>query len=101
MNITEMKAYQDKVKAQLQESKALLSGMEAHAKGKLAQAEIDAIHRLTAKREEIEKKVHHDLKPGAEVAIATKVKADIDAEVAKFKTSLEQLSAKVKAQLAA
>jgi ribosomal protein L7/L12 len=49
MNIAEIKAYQAKVGAQLQEAKALLNGFEAHAKGKLAQSEIDTISSLKAK----------------------------------------------------
>jgi predicted RNase H-like nuclease (RuvC/YqgF family) len=98
MNIAEIKAYQDKVNAQLQEAKALLDGFEAHSRGKLAQSEIDAISRLKAKNQEIDKKLHHDLKAAGEVAIAAKVKADIDAEMAKFKTSVDQLAAKFKSQ---
>jgi hypothetical protein len=101
MNIAEIKAYQEKVNAQLREAKASLEGIEAHAKGKLAQSEIDAISRLKAKHQEIEKKVHHDLKTGGEVAVAAKVKSSIDAEITKFKTSLDQLAAKVKSQPAA
>lgn len=101
MNIAEVKAYQEKVNAQLQQAKAVLNGLEAHAKGKLAQSEIDAINRLKAKHQEIEKKVHHDLKTAGEVAVAAKVKTDIDSEVAKFKASLDQLSAKVNKQPAA
>ena len=98
MNIAEIKAYQDKIGAQLQEAKALLNGFEAHAKGKMAQSEIEAITRLKAKNQEIDKKLHHDLKTAGEVAVAAKVKADIDAEVAKFKTSVDQLAAKFKSQ---
>ena len=79
MNIAEIKAYQAKIDAQLHEAKALLNGFEAHAKGKLAQSEIDAISRLKAKHQEIEKKVHLDLKTAGEVAVAAKVKSDIDA----------------------
>ena len=101
MNIAEVKAYQEKVNAQLQQAKAVLNGLEAHAKGKLAQSEIDAINRLKAKHQEIEKKVHHDLKTAGEVAVAAKVKTNIDSEVAKFKASLDQLSAKVNKQPAA
>ena len=101
MNLAEIKAYQEKVNAELQEAKAVLNGLEAHAKGKLAQSEIDAINRLKAKHQEIEKKVHHDLKTAGEVAVAAKVKTDIDSEVAKFKASLDQLSAKVNKQPAA
>jgi hypothetical protein len=101
MNIAEIKAYQEKINAQLQEAKAVLNGLEAHAKGKLAQSEIDAITHLKAKNQEIEKKLHQDLKVGAEVAVAAKAKSNIDAEVTKFKTSLDQLSAKIKSQSAA
>lgn len=96
MNIAEAKAYQAKVKAQLHEAKALLDGFEAHAKGKLAQSEIDTISRLKAKHQEIEKKVHHDLKTTGEVALAAKVKSDMDAELAKFETSVAELSARAK-----
>jgi hypothetical protein len=101
MNIAEIKAYQEKINAQLQETKAVLNGLEAHAKGKLAQSEIDAIARLKAKHQEIEKKVHQDLKTAGEVTVAAKIKSDLDAEVSKFKSSLDQLSAKVKSQSAA
>ena len=101
MNIAEIKAYQAKIDAQLHEAKALLNGFEAHAKGKLAQSEIDAISRLKAKHQEIDKKVHQDLKVTGEVAVAAKVKSDIDAEITKFKASLDQLAAKVKSQPAA
>ena len=98
MNIAEIKAYQSKIGAQLNEAKALLNGFEAHAKGKLAQSELDTISRLKAKHQEIDKKVHQDLKTTGEVAVAAKVKSDIDAEIAKFKTSLDQLAAKAKSQ---
>ena len=101
MNIAEIKVYQEKINAQLQEAKAVLNGLEAHAKGKLAQSEIDAIARLKAKHQEIEKKVHQDLKTAGEVTVAAKIKSDLDAEVSKFKSSLDQLSAKVKSQSAA
>ena len=101
MNTIEIKAYQQKISAQLQEAKAVLNGVEAHAKGKLAQSEIDAINRLKAKQQEIEKKVHHDLKVAEAATLAAKVKSDIDAEITKFKASVDQLSAKVKSQPAA
>jgi hypothetical protein len=101
MNIAEIKAYQEKINAQLQEAKAVLKGFEAHAKGKLAQSEIDTIARLKAKNQEIEKKVHQDLKTTGEVAVAAKIKSDIDTEMTKFKASVDLLSAKVKSQSAA
>jgi uncharacterized metal-binding protein len=98
MNIVEVKAYEQKINAQLHEAKALLDGFEAHAKGKLAQSEIDAISHLKTKHQEIEKKVHHDLKTAGAVAVAAKVKSDIDAEITKFKASVDQLAAKVRSQ---
>jgi hypothetical protein len=101
MNIAEIKAYQEKIGAQLQEAKAVLNGVEAHAKGKLAQSDIDSINRLKAKHQEIEKKVHQDLKTAGEVAVAAKIKSDIDAEMPKLKAAVDQLSAKVKSQPAA
>ena len=101
MNVAEVKAYQDKVNAQLHEAKALLEGFEAHAKGKLAQSQIDVISRLKTKHQEIEKKAQHDLKTTGEVAIAAKTKSDIDAEIAKLRDSITQLAAKAKSQSAA
>ena len=101
MNGAEIKAYQEKVNAQLQEAKAALNGFEACAKGKLAQSEIDTIARLKAKNQEIDTKVHQDLKVTGEVTLAAKIKSDIDAEMAKFKASLNQLNAKLKSQPAA
>jgi len=101
MNIAEVKAYQEKINAQLQAARAVLNGVEAHAQGKLAQSEIDTLNHLKTKHQEIEKKVHHDLKTAGEVAIAAKVKSDIDAEVTKFKAAVDQLSQKVKSQPAA
>lgn len=101
MNVAEIKAYQEKIGAQLQEAKAVLNGVEAHAKGKLAQSEIDSINRLKAKHQEIDKKVHHDLKVAGEVTLAAKIKSDIDAEMPQFKAAVDQLSAKVKSQPAA
>jgi hypothetical protein len=85
----------------LQKAKAVLNGFEAHAKGKLAQSEIDTINRLKAKNQEIEKNVHQNLKAAGEVAVAAKIKTDIDAEMSQFKASLDQLSAKIKSQSAA
>ena len=98
MTIEEVKAYRKKIAAQLHEAKALLAGVEAHAQGKLAQSEIDTISHLKSKHEEIDKKVHEDLKEEGKIAVAAKVKSDIDAEITKFKASLDQLAAKTKAQ---
>ena len=98
MTIEEVKAYRKKVVAQLHEAKALLNGVEAHAQGKLAQSEIDTISHLKTKHQEIEGKVHDDLKEDGKVAIAAKVKSDIDAELTKLKASLDHLAAKTKSE---
>jgi hypothetical protein len=96
VNIAEIKAYQEKVNAQLHETKAVLDGIEAHAQGKLAQSEIDTIARLKAKSHEIHDKVHKDLKVAGGAVLAAKAKSDFDAEVTKFKAAVNELSAKSK-----
>lgn len=101
MNGAEIKAYQEKVAAQLQEAKAVLNSFEARAKGKLAQSEINTIAQLKAKNQEIDTKVRQDLKVTGEVTLVAKIKSDIDAEMAKFKASLDQLNSKLKSQPAA
>jgi len=94
MSTPDTKAYEQKVSAQLQQTKAQLGELEAHAKGKMAQAEIDTINRLKSKHQEIDKK-RQDLKTASD-AKAGQVKAEIDADVAKLKTSLADLSMKLK-----
>ena len=92
-NIT-IKAYEEKISALLQQVKAQLGEFEAHAKGKMAQAEIDTISRLKTKHQEIEKK-RQDLKTTGEAKVE-QVKAEIDAELAKLKTSVADLATKLK-----
>jgi len=93
-----IKAFEDKISAQLQEAKSQIDGIGAHAKGKLAQVEIDAINSLKVKRQEIDKK-RQELKTSSD-AKATQIKAEIEADMAKFKASLDQFGAKVKSQSA-
>jgi hypothetical protein len=93
-----IKAFEEKVNAQLQEAKAKIDEIEAHAKGKLAQAEIEAIKTFNVRRQEIEKK-RQDLKTVGE-AKAAQVRAEIESDIAKLKASLDQFSAKVKSQAA-
>jgi vacuolar-type H+-ATPase subunit H len=93
-----IKAFEEKLSAQLQEAKSQIDGIEARAKGKMAQAEIDAISGLKTQRQEIEKK-RQDLKTSGE-AKAAQLKSEIEADMAKFKTSLDQLGTKVKSQAA-
>ncbi len=91
-----LKAYEEKIGAQLQQAKAQLEEFEARAKGKAAQAEIDTINQLKVKKQEIEKK-HQDLKTSGDAKVE-QVKAEIDTEMAKFKASLEQLATKLKSE---
>jgi hypothetical protein len=91
-----IKAFEDKVNAQLQDAKAKLEGIEAQAKGKMAQAEIDALNGLKTKRQAIDKK-RQDLKVSGKAKEA-KIKADIEADMTKFKASLDQLGTKFKSQ---
>ena len=93
-----IKAFEEKVNAQLQEAKAKIDEIEAQAKGKVAQAEIDAIKGFHAKRQEIEKK-RHELKTVGETKVAH-VRAEIESDIAKLKTSVDQFSNKVKSQVA-
>src|SRR4030095_8654011 len=88
-----LKAYEDKVRAQLQEGKAKLDQLNAKAKEKQAQAELDVVGRLNATKQNIEKKLQ-DLKTTADVQGA-RAKADIDADVASFKSSINELAGKI------
>jgi uncharacterized protein YukE len=91
-----IKAYEEKINAQLQQAKAQLGELQARAKGKAAQAEIDTISRLKTKHEEIEKK-RRALKTVGDAKVG-EVKAEIDAEVARLKASLAELGMKLKVE---
>ena len=91
-----MKAYEEKISAQLQQAKAQLGEFEARARGKMAQAEIDTINYLKAKHQEIDKK-RQELKTVADAKV-DQFKAEIDAEVAKLKTSLAELATRLKVE---
>jgi len=70
--------------------------LEASAKSKMAQAEIDTINHLKTKQQEIDKK-RQDLKTTGEAKVE-QIKTEIDAEVAKLKTSLAELATKLKVE---
>jgi len=91
-----VKAYQDKISAEVQESKARLQQVEAKAKEKKAQADIATIKTLRTAQEYIDRKVA-DLKT-THAANMSRAKADIDADVATFKASVDRLTASVKGQ---
>src|SRR6266542_3940167 len=87
-----LKAFEDKVKAQLAEGKAQLDLAEAKAKEKKAQAEIAVIGGLQKAKLDIDHRLQ-DLKTTHETHVA-RAKAEIDADVAKFKTSVGEIAAK-------
>jgi hypothetical protein len=86
-----LKAFEDKVTVQVQEGKAKLEQLEAKAKEKGAQSELHAINSLKDTRENIHRKVE-DLKKTHENHMA-RAQTAIDADVAAFKTRIEELSA--------
>ena len=88
------KAYEDKIKADLQQAKDQLAEFEARAKGKMAQAEINTVNHLKTRHEEIEKK-RQALKTTGEAKME-QTKAEIDGEIANLRTSLADLSKKLR-----
>jgi Tfp pilus assembly protein PilE len=96
MSVTEVKAHEEKISAQLHEAKALLEEFEAHARKNKAQAEIEKITGLKTKQQEIEKKLQQLAKTGIAAKAAVQIKADIEAEVAKLKTSLGEIATRIK-----
>lgn len=88
------KAREEKLEAKLQQAKAKLEGLAATAKEGKAQAEIDAIIALRAKRGEIEAKIREFKVAGA--AKASLIKADIEANVADFEAEVSKLAARLK-----
>jgi hypothetical protein len=95
---TTLKAYEDKVNSQIQEGKAKLEQLEAKAKQKSAQAELNAINSLKGTRENIQRKVQ-DLKTTHESHMAHAQTA-IDADVAAFKARIGELSATLQTESA-
>jgi len=89
-----VKAYEDKVKAQLQDAKASLDQFEAKAKEKGAQAEITALNGLKTAKANIDQRLQ-DLKKTSDTHVA-RAKADIDADVATFKASVDNFNARFK-----
>lgn len=92
-----IKAFEEKLNAQLQQAKSQLEEFEARAKSTAARTEIETIHHLKTMRQEIEKK-RHELKNAGEGKFQ-QVKSEIDAEMSKLRTSMEQLSSKFKGEI--
>jgi protein subunit release factor A len=87
------KTFEENVKAQLAKSKSQMNEIAALAKGKASQAQIDTIAGLKNKGQEIEKKVQA-LKTSAD----TKVKTEIETDLAKFNDALGQVVTTLKGQ---
>jgi len=92
-----LKAYEDKVNAQIREAKAKLEQFEAKAATQRTQAESQAIEQLKATRQNLEQRVR-DLKTAHESNM-DRAKASIDAEVAKLHTSIDRLTAEFNAAM--
>jgi hypothetical protein len=89
-----LKAFEDKVTAQVQEGKTRLEQLEAKAKEKNEQSELAAINSLKSTRENIHRKLQ-DLKTTHEDHMA-RAQTAIEADVTAFKSRLQELSAKLK-----
>jgi uncharacterized protein YicC (UPF0701 family) len=94
MSTPEIKAFEEKISAQLDQAKSQLGEFEARAKGKAAQGEIDTINRLKSKHEELDKK-RQELKTVGDAKVE-QAKAEIDAEVTRLKSSVADLGTKLK-----
>jgi hypothetical protein len=94
-----MKAFEDKVSAQLQEAKAKIEEIEAQAKVQKALKEIDALKDLEKRRLEIETRCY-ELKTLGEGKVG-EAKADLEARLTKLRASLDQVGAKLKSHAAA
>jgi uncharacterized protein YukE len=90
-----MAAFTENVKAQLEKTKSQLTEIEALAKGKASQAELDTINGLKNKKQDLEKKLQ-----GLKASADTKAKAEIEADLAKLNDSLGQVATKLKGNTA-
>ena len=86
-----LKAYEDKVNAQMRDAKAKLDQLEAKAATQRTQAESQAIEQLKTTRQTLEQKMR-ELKTTQQGNV-DRAKASIDAEVAKLHTSIDKLTA--------
>jgi F0F1-type ATP synthase membrane subunit b/b' len=92
-----LKAYEDKVAAQIKEAKAKLEQYEAKATEQRTQAELKAIEQLKMSRQNLEQKVR-GLKTTQEGTME-RTKAEINAEVARLHTSIDDLTNQYRASI--
>lgn len=89
-----LKAFEDKIKSQVEEAKAKLDQFEATAKQKGTDAETAAIARLRAAKQDVDRKLQN-LKSTGDAHVA-RAQSEIEADAAKFKASVEEFGARVK-----
>ena len=89
------KAVYDKVESQIHTLEAQLATVKAKAESAKADAEIKAIANLAAAKVTLDRKVV-ELKKASETAFQ-QAKADVDARIAEFETSVKAIASKVKA----
>ena len=87
-----LQAYEDKIAAQIHAANARIDELEATSKPMRAQAEIAAINGLKAARQNIERMLV-DLKTTRDAQVV-RAKADIDAAIVTFQSSLEDFRRK-------
>ena len=88
-----LKAYEDRIAAQLREAKARLDQLEARVRAKSDEAQMAAVESLNTARNNIDRMLH-DLKTTHE-SHAARAKADIDSAVAAFRTSVDELKHRI------
>lgn len=88
------KAFEDKIKAQVQDAKSRLDQIQASAKAKAGEAETTAASHLTTAKQEIDRKLQ-DLKTTHDTHVA-RAKSDIEADVATFKAAVAAFETNIK-----
>ena len=90
MATTKAQSHEEAIAAQMRDAKAKLEQFAANAKGKGAEAQAAAIKGLNTAKQHIDQKVQ-DLKTTSE-QYRSRAKADIAADVATFKASVDKLA---------
>ena len=92
-----LKAYEDKVNAQIREAKAKLEQFEENATDQRTQEENKAIDALKTSRQNLERRVR-DLRSTQESNLE-RAKADISADVTKLNASIDELATEFKSAI--
>ncbi len=90
-----LKAFEDKMRGQVEEAKIRLEQIEAGAKQHNAQAVTAAATRLKTAKADIDRKL--DALKATQDARVARAKSEIETDVAKFKASVEDVGARIKA----